>query len=172
MKTITLNRLFIRGGILLVLVFSGTVSASRGQKIDPKHPSVYITFGEFVKKTADIVYPSEGARLVLHNNTDWPIYFSKDYDPTAGEASIIYIVEMADGRRDVRKHVDVVMRNNKLMPGKNLSFVVPRTDFPTGSEIYVEFNFSWELAQGEIVRHEAVHRAYFLASCLPAWPKQ
>jgi len=171
MRRPTLGCRLLLTGLFCAFVLAGSMTASQAQKIDKKRPSLYITFGEFVKKTADVAYPSEGARLVLHNNTRWPIYYRKDYDPTAGGASIIYIIELEDGKRDVRNHVDVVS-TSKLMPGKTLRFVVPRRDFPRGSEIYVEFNFSWELDHGERVRRESVHRAYFLSSNLPPWPQK
>jgi hypothetical protein len=171
MRRPTLSYRLLLNGLFCALLLAGGMTASQAQKLNTKRPSVFLSFGEFVKKTADVAYPSEGARLVLHNNTRWPIYYQKNYDPTAGAASIIYIIELEDGKRDVRNRVDVVS-TGKLMPGKTLSFVVPRRDFPRGSEIYVEFNFSWELDQGERVRREAVHRAYFLSSDLPSWPQQ
>jgi hypothetical protein len=162
------NRRLMRNGLFCVLVICGTMTLSYGQKIDRKRPSVFISFGEFVKKTADGV---EGARLVLHNNTQWPIYYEKNYDPTVGAGSIIYVTELEDGKRDVMNRVDVVSKG-KVMPGRTLSFVVARRNFPTGSAIYVEFNFSWELTEGETVRREAIHRAYFLTSSLPPWPQE
>jgi hypothetical protein len=138
-----------------------------GQRLNAKRPSVYITFKEFIDKTPDPAYPSQGARLLLHNNTRWPIHYVEHYDPTVAGAQISYIIELADGRRDERMYTSVVF-GRKLMPGKTLSFVVPRGDLPEGSQIYVTFYFSWEEYRG---RYEPDHRAYFLVSRLPAWPK-
>jgi len=146
------------------------VTVSQGQKVNRKRPSVYLTFQGFVKKTADEAYPSEGARLILHNNTQWPIQYGKWLDPALrDDVAMIYTIELEAGCRDDRMHVDVVTRG-ELLSGKTVSFVIPRENLPKKSEIYVEFNFSWELSKGERVRHEAVHRAYFLSSDLPPWP--
>lgn len=173
MRRPTLNRSLTITGIFsaLAICICGTMSVSQGQKIDRNRPSVFIRFGEFLKNTADVKHPSEGARLVLHNNTRWPIYYEKNYDPAVGAGSVIYVIELENGERDVRTRIDVVSKG-KVMPGKTLSFLVPRREFPSGSEIYVEFNFSWELTQNETVRGEAVHRAYFLTSDLPVWPQK
>lgn len=84
--------------------------------------------------------PSGCARLILHNNTRWPIYYATAYDPTVEGAAIVYIIELEDGCRDVRNQVDVVVRNNRL-PGKTLTFVVPKADFPDKSKIYINFAF-------------------------------
>lgn len=155
----------------LAICFCGTTTVSQGQKIDRKRPSVFISFDSFVKKKAAPGYSSEAARLILHNNTRWPIYYEKNYDPMAGAGSIIHVIEFVDGKRDVIGRIDVVSQG-KLMPGESLSFLVPRREFPNGSQIYVEFNFSWELNEGETVRREVVHRAYFLTSDLPPWPQK
>ncbi len=143
------------------------MTSSYGQKIDRKRPGVFISFGEFVKTAGG----AEGARLVVHNNTQWPIYYEKNYDPNVGAGSIIYVIELEDGKRDIIPRTDVVSQG-KVMPGKTVSFVVARRDFPTSSAIYVEFNFAWELNQGEIVRDEVVHRAYFLTNRLPPWQRK
>ena len=155
-------------GFSLALV---AVNATVAQKLNPKRPSVYLTFRDFVAKTPDPAYPSQGARLALHNNTRWPIYYTGHYDPTVAAEQIIYIIELANGQRDPRTYVDVVRSGIKIMPGKSLIFTVPRGDFPKDSQIYVEFNFSWEVRDGDTVRDETVHRAYFLSSDLPPWPK-
>ena len=107
---------------------------------------------------------------MLHNNTRRPIYYGEwSEESLPGDAPVIYIIELIDGCREKRLHSDTVW-TRKLMPGKTVSFVVPKEDFPKGSEIYVRFNFSWELKQGDTVRYEAMHRAYFLSSNLPNWP--
>ena len=156
----------------IVLILSGPLNMSRAQKIDKKRPGVYISFEKFQKVSPEPGFPSEGAQLLLHNNTRWPIYLRKDYDPTIAGESVIYIIELSDGSRDIRKHVDVT-RQDKLMPGKTLSFFVPRGDFPNGGKIYVEFVFSWEFVPPEEnVGDQTVHRAYFRASDLPAWTQK
>lgn len=158
---------------LLLIGLSSALFAANvtvAQKLNTKRPSVSITFKEFIEKTQG-AYTSQGARLLLHNNTRWPIYYSKDYDPIVEGAQVIYIIERADGCQEIRKHVDVVMRFNKLPPGRTLSFVVPRGDFLKDGVVYIEFHFSWELHGGETVRREALHRAYFISNDLPPWPK-
>jgi hypothetical protein len=151
-----------------IVLFSGT-EVAQGQKLNRNLPSVYLTFKEFVPKTMG-AYPSQGARLVLHNNTRWPIYYGEFAEESLpGDAPVIYEIELRDGRREERGHTDTVW-TRKLMPGKTISFVVPKEDFPKRSEIYVEFSFSWELNQGRPVRYEATHRAYFLSNKLPVWP--
>jgi hypothetical protein len=143
----------------------------QAQKIDKEQPSVYITFAEFVKKVGGVECPSGCARLILHNNTKWPIYYTTAYDPTVEGAAITYMIELKDGSRDIRNRTDQVMRNNRLMPGKTLSFVVPKADFPDESKIYVDFTFSWEVVSVEKNSgDQTVHRAYFRASDLPVWP--
>ena len=70
----------------------------------------------------------------------------------------------------MRRHVEVVM-TGKLMPGTSVSFVVPKYDFPEGSNIFLSFNYAWELDRGERVRDEARHHVYFISGYLPAWPE-
>ena len=152
-----------------IVALACTAATVRAQKLDNKRPSVYITFKDFVEK-AKGNYPSQGARLLLHNNTRWPIHFETHYDSAAGRGQIRYLIELADGQRDERANIDVTL-GGKLMPGKTLTIVVPRDNLPKGSQILVEFNFSWELRDGDTVRNETIHRAYFLSSNLPPWPK-
>jgi hypothetical protein len=156
--------------IALCLVLFAT-NLTLAQKINPKRPAVYIIFRDFVAKTPDPAYPSQGARLVLHNNTRWAIFYTGHYDPTVAGEQIIYIIELADGQRDERKYVDVVRSGIKIMSGKTLTFMVPRADFPKGSKIYVEFSFSWDHVSAENnIGDATVHRAYFRANDLPKWP--
>ena|SRR5947209_7513638 len=171
MKKRTLQRWLILSGVGCALILSGNVMSSQAQKINKNRPSVYITFKEFITKTPDQAYPSQGARLQVHNNTRWPIYYTKHYDPTVAGPQISYIIELENGCRDERRYVDVV-DIGKLMSGRMLSFVVPRGNFPKGSKIYIEFYFSWELNRSERVRDETVHRAYFLSKDLPEWGSQ
>jgi hypothetical protein len=145
-----------------------TATGAHAQKLDNKRPGVYVTFKEFIAKTQGN-HPSQGARLLLHNNTRWPIHYETHYDPNAGGQQIAYVIELTDGERDERMFSDVIF-GGKLMPGKTLPLVVPRGNFRKGSKIYVEFNFSWELRGGETDRDETIHRAYFLSSNLPPWP--
>jgi len=163
------TRQFVLAVASCVLII-GISRISYAQKINRKLPSVYITFKEFIAKTPDPAYPSQGAHLLIHNNTRWPIVYWTHYDPTVAGAAISYIIEKEDGSREERSYVDAVSRA-KLMPGRTLSLIVPRHDFPENSQIYVEFSFSWELSNDDLVRNESVHRAYFLSSNLPAWPK-
>ena len=168
-----MSKLVILRFILLLIglgiIVSGKPQMSYAQKINKRLPSVFISFKEFIAKTPDPAYPSQGVRLLIHNNTKWPIVYWTHYDPTVARGAIIYIIENRDGSREERAYVDVVMRG-KLTPGNTLSLIIPRDNFPKGSSIYVEFNFLWELNNDDRVRDEAVHRAYFLASNLPTWP--
>lgn len=80
---------------------------------------------------------------------------------------MIYNIESgADGCNIGRRHLDVVT-GGRLMPGRSVSFTVPREDFPEGSKIYVRFVFSWELDNDHEFPGEAEHRAYFYSSDLP-----
>ena len=158
--------------LLLVAVCLSLCAANDAlaQKINPKRPAVYVTFQSFIAKTPDPAYPSQGARLSLHNNTRWPIYYGADYAPTVAGEQVIYIIELSDGQRDVRKHTHG-SRHIKLASGKSLTFIVPRDDFPQGSKIYVEFSFSWDYVSPENnIGDQTVHRAYFRANDLPKWP--
>jgi hypothetical protein len=157
--------------VLYALMSIGAASRFQAQRLQNELPSVYITFKEFVKNGPRMACPSGCARLILHNNTRWPIYYATAYDPTVEGAAIVYIIELEDGSRDVRNQVDQVMRNNKLMPGKTLTFVVPKADFREKSKIYIDFSFSWEFIPAEKnIDDQAVHRAYFRANDLPTWP--
>ena len=170
MRKSTLAEGLIPELILGIVVLVGSVNASQGQKINPKLPSVYLTFREFVPKTS--TQPSQGARLVLHNNTRWPLRYGEWLEPTPpGDSAIIYTTEVENGCfGETRRHLDVVTER-KLLPGKTVTFTVPREDFPPYSKIFVEVGFLWELVKGERVRDEVVHRAYFLSIDLPRWPQ-
>jgi hypothetical protein len=163
MTLLPLSRHLFTTAFIVGLVF--TAATGRAQKLDNKRPSVYITFKEFIEQTKGN-YPSQGARLLLHNNTRWPIHFETHYDSAAGRRQIGYVIELADGQRDERANIDVTL-GGKLMPGRTLTIVVPRGNFPQSSQIFIEFNFSWELRDGDTVRNETTHRAYFLSSDLP-----
>jgi hypothetical protein len=169
----TQARMFYLYRLLLLSTLSVlfVCETAQAQKINRSQPSVYLTFKEFVKRTASEAHPSEGARLVLHNNTRWPVYYGEWLESTLpGDAALIYNIEMAeDGCFVPRRHIDVVTKG-KLMPGRSVSFTVPREDFPKGSLISVMFNFSWELVREERLPKEARHRTYFNSSDLPDWP--
>jgi hypothetical protein len=156
--------------VLCALILFANAGRSQGQKITQKRPSVYLTFQGFVKKTASEADPSDGARMLLHNNTRWTILYGEWLERALpGDVAMIYTVELENGCMGGKRHFDVVTVG-KLLPGKSVSFTVPREDFPKNSEIFVEVDYSWELVKGERVRNEAVHRTYFLSSALPAWP--
>ena len=109
----------------------------------------------------------DSVKLLLHNNTRWPIFYTRHYDPSfPGFDSMAYLIELENGCIDERKYVDVE-NTGKLLPGKVTTLMVPRKDFQKGSEIYVEFNYSWEMGQVGSIRNETVHRAYFRSSELP-----
>src|SRR5947208_12639780 len=144
MRKLTLCLRVILGSVIFALILSGAVTVSHAQKINRNHPSVYLTFDGFVKKTADEAYASKGARLVLHNNTKWPIQYGKWLDPVLhDDVAMIYTIELEPGCRDDRKHVDVMIRG-ELLSGRTVSFVVPKEDLPKNSEIYCDFNYHLE----------------------------
>ena len=126
-----------------------------------------------MKKTASEAHPSQGARLVLHNNTRWPIRYGEWMEPALpGDVAVIYTTELDTRCLDrISRHLDVVTEG-KLLPGKSVNFTVPQEDFPKYSQLFVEFDFSWELSKGERLRDEVVHRAYFLSIDLPRWPER
>ena len=144
-------------------------TAARAQKLNSKRPTVYITFKDFIDKTKD-ANPSQAARLLLHNNSRWPIHYETHYDPAVARGQIIYVMESTDGSRDYGTYGDTVM-GGTVMPGKTLEFVVPRGHFLKDGGIYVEFNFAWELRRGDTVQNETIHRVRFLSNDLPPWPK-
>lgn len=157
-----------------IIVFSlfctwmfGGMSTSQGQKRVRNRPSVYITFQGFVRTVSS---EQPHVRLVLHNNTRWVIHYGEWLERvfSGGDAAIIYAVELKNGCLGGRGHTSVVT-TGKLLPGRSISFLVPFEDFPKGSAIFLEFDYSWELIKGNRDRNEAVHRAYFLASDLPRW---
>jgi hypothetical protein len=163
----TLRRRLIRGGLVCGLVLCGWGGDSHAQKIDGSRPGVYLTFKEYVKRAPRESTPQEGARLVLHNNTRWPIYFGEWIEPAlSGDVAVMYVIEQDDGRLEIRRHVDVVTEG-RVMPGKSVSFTAPREDFPEKGSIYVRFEYSWERKSGRALRGEAQHRAYFRSGALP-----
>lgn len=170
MKNQTSPRLLVLGIIPCMLLLSFDMTISQGQKINRKRPSVYLTFRGFVPKTAEGMPASQGGRLVLHNNTQWPVYYGKWLEPTLpGDVPMIYNIEQANGCIEERRHTEVV-ETSKLMPGKTVSFVVPREDFPKGSNIFVRFWFSWEVSPEKGYGEEVEHRTYFYLRYLPNWP--
>jgi hypothetical protein len=157
---------FSLGLSVLALVAVGTSA----QKLDAKKPSAYLTFKEFVRGRGS-QSPSQMARFVLHNNSRWPIQYGEWMEPALPrDVALIYTVELENGCFGGRRHIDVVT-TRKLMPGKSVSFAVPREDLPKYSELFIAFNFSWELTKGNRLRDEVVHRAYFLSIDLPRWPE-
>ena len=160
------RRVFAVTSCMAIVLIAPTVYS---QRLNNKRPTVFITFKDFIDKTKG-AHPSQGARLLLHNNSRWPIYYDTHYDPDAGGQQIAYVIELTDGRRDERMYSDVIL-GGKLLPGKTYMLVVPRDNFPEDSQIYVEFKFSWEPRDGHALQNDTVHRAYFLSSDLPPWPK-
>ncbi len=155
--------------IAISVFMYGNICDSFGQKIDRKRPSVFIAFSEFVEKQMNGASRSVSAKFVLHNNTRWPIYYDKNYDPIVGAGAVIYTIELEDGKRDSPTRVDVVSKG-KVMPGGSISFIVPQTALTNARQMYVDFNFSWEMSQGRTVRREAFHQAYYVISNMPPWP--
>jgi len=170
MRLLLPRRLIVLTSLLCIL-FVTSPKQYQAQKIATRQPGVYLTFDKFVAQTVGS-NPSQGARLVLHNNTRWPIVYGEWMEPAmVGDVALIYTVELENGCMGGRKHIDVVT-GGKLLPGKSVSFTVPREDLVKGSAIFIEFNYSWEMVKGERVRDEVVHRSYFIISDLPRWPEK
>lgn len=152
---------------ILIFLMEGQVRIGLSQKLNKQRPGVFLSFKEYVKLN-DGTY---GARLILHNNTQWSIFFFQLMgQPLEGDIVASYVIEQENGCRDERGATDVVMKT-KLAPGKTLRFVVPIEDFQERNDIYVEFHYSWETSfQKELLRNEAVHRAYFPSRNLPSKP--
>src|ERR1700754_3966555 len=91
------------------LLLSAAAAPCRAQKLKRNRPGVYITFKEFVKKTADENDPTAGARLVLHNNTRWPVYFKEASEHALpGDVAGPYEAVEKDGRYVWLGRIDVV----------------------------------------------------------------
>src|SRR2546421_612987 len=104
------------------LLLFGSVTALYAQKLNRNRPGVYITFKEIVEKTADENNPREGARLVLHNNTRWPIYYREESERALpSDVAMAYEAQQEDGRYEWQGHIDVEF-TSKEMPGKSVSF--------------------------------------------------
>jgi hypothetical protein len=171
MRKQTLQRLLALCSISCTFVLAVSVPTSQAQKLNRNRPGVYITFKEFVKKTADENNPQEGARLVLHNNTRWPIYYHEESERALpGDVAMAYKAQQEDGRYEWLGHIDVVF-TSKLMPGKSVSFTVPRENFPERGLIYVTFTYSWEMDGEHFFPGEAEHQAEFVTGELPHWPQ-
>lgn len=153
--------IMIRIILVLVLSFELTTYAS-AQIIDKRKAGVYLEFKDLIhndsKKKDEVV----GVRLVFRNNTRWPVFYVKLSESSlAPDVPMSYIIEKDNGCREERLKIDVIFRS-KLMPGKSVSFKVPKEDFISGHKIYVAFAFSWEKPLGkEIHPDESTHRAYF-----------
>lgn len=166
MNSSILRRDFIVGSLCL-----GSLLTVQAQKINKTKPGVYVTFRELVNAVGSDLRPIEGARLVLHNNTRWPIRYGEWMERALpGDSSVIYSVELLGGSIARTTHSDVVT-NARLAPGKSVTFTVKRVDLPKDGAIFVQFDYSWELFRGDPVRNEAEHRAYFLSMDLPRWPE-
>src|SRR5262245_17634662 len=100
--------------LITVLLSFGVTQLANAQKLNRNRPSVYITFKEFLEKTPDPAHPSQGARLEVHNNTRWPIYFTEHYDPTVAGSQISYLIEREDGCPELRRYSDVVMQRKVM----------------------------------------------------------
>jgi hypothetical protein len=142
-----------------------SVHVAYSQKIDRKRPVVYLEFEQFIKNTSEP--NTEGVRLTLRNNSIWPIYYSKWLNTVLpGDVAMAYVVQLESGAWAGSRHVDVVTRG-RLLPGKSATFIVPTQDLLSQSQIYVEFYFSWELQQGQVLPRETIHRAYISTSDFP-----
>jgi hypothetical protein len=165
MRQLNMHQGLLLSPLLWTMALCGYVAPCQGQKIDRRMPGVYLTFKEFVNPNQ--VIREDSVRLVLHNNTRWPIFYTKHYNPDFPDGdSIAYEIELENGCIDERKYVDVVT-TGKLLPGKVTSLMVPREDFQRKSRIYVSFSYSWEVGQYGTLRGEPVHRVYFRANELP-----
>ena len=151
--------------LLLAITLCGLSCQARAQKIDRLKPGIYLTFKALVKPRRNV--RQDSISLVLHNNTRWPIYYIRHYDPSFPDVdSIAYVIELKNGCIDARKYVDVVT-TSRLLPGKVTTLMVPREDFQKNSQIYIEFYYSWEAGRYGTLRYETEHRAYFGSYDLP-----
>ena len=73
------------------LTLFASVGTYQGQKINQERPGVYLTYQGFVKKTASEAGPSDGPRLLLHNNTRWAIHYGEWLErKLQGDVAMIY----------------------------------------------------------------------------------
>lgn len=152
---------------IIMFVFFIIVPVTHGQKINSTKPGVYLSFKEYTENTPSAENDSVGVRLILHNNTRWTIFYTRLMQSSLPkDVPVSYIIELTTGCRVERFTTDVIM-TSKIMPGKTVSFVVPKSEFSVGSKVYVEFFYSWEPRLKKTHQIEAVHRAYFASSHLP-----
>jgi len=153
--------------ILLTLSLIGINIAAAQQ---PKHksqgrlnaskPTVYLSFQQRIFPTTE---GKEELQLSLHNNTRWNIiYYLAPEIARPGTVPVVYKVE-DDKRSQVFINLtgDVVFQE-KLAPGKSISFVVAREHLNHGYQVYVEFNYEWEIRDHiSPYSSEPNHRVYF-----------
>ena len=147
--------------LVLVLAFEPIGYAS-AQIIDKRKAGIYLEFKELIHKDSKKKDEVDGVRLVFRNNTRWPVFYVKLTEPSlAPDVPMSYIIEKGNGCREERLKIDVILIS-KLMPGKSVSFAIPKEDFTPEHKIYIEFAYSWEKPlKKELHPDEATHRAYF-----------
>src|SRR5262245_55048925 len=94
---------------------------------DRTKPTVYLEFKEYVYKQAPDHKPPivEGARVRLHNNTAWPLYYHITYRKSLpGDIPVVYIVEQRNGCYKSSSVITDTGMVKNIKPGEVISFVV------------------------------------------------
>lgn len=157
--------------------FSQANRPSTNARINPAKPTIYIGVECQNKNTI---------QLRLHNNTQWAIAvstFSFYFDPhkivtiklSNGQtafplpndkeiSSLYYFVEKANARQDIKvPQIDYSDSFNQswIASKESILFSVPREYLQEGLQIYIPFNYEWELNDQGIIHNQPVHKTFF-----------
>jgi len=152
------------------------------QRIDSKHPTVFITFERKGKRTPLHYGESdEGIWLRLHNNTRWTLSFKSFGVPKElGEIGFFYEVEKV-----VTEETGSIFQESKaeemplgyrvnhfyspflLQPGKSITFSIPLEHLGKNRKIAVSFNYEWENKGKHELDVEPQHKVFFYSSKIP-----
>ncbi|GIU83221.1 MAG: hypothetical protein KatS3mg006_2285 [Pyrinomonadaceae bacterium] len=146
-------------------------------RLDPKKPSVFITFERFGERTPlRQDENNEGVWLRIHNNTKWKIYL-KAYgaDNERNEYQVSYEVRRIPGLEWKRKESELplgyrIIKNYRIRaiePGKSIVFSVPKQNLADGLAIFVGFSYEWELFGESGGDLSIQHQAPFWSTDLP-----
>jgi hypothetical protein len=160
----------------LLLFMIGVAAGQRADNtgrvfVDAAKPGVYITFESLGKRVPlRAGETDEGWFLKIHNNTRWSLKFVAlgELPKQNGDADLVYdVVEDPQGYPPspipTGNWFDVVS-SETLLPGKVLSFSVPKANLGEGLGLKIRFQYEWDA--GRVGEPE--HSILFYHSQLPA----
>lgn len=160
---------------LIVFCIVSAITAQRRKqqssigRLVANKPTVYITFKGVVSEAKGTGPNEQRFRLELHNNTKWTLSCYLVPQPISpGDSAVMYQATAVDGARVIHRSTSDVLIPKPIESGKSVSFSVPSEHLAKGYQIFVEFNYEWEI-RDDISPYglEPSHRVYFSNSGLP-----